>query len=399
MSEQSIIAIENRYMANVYARRPVVIVKGKGATVWDINGKEYVDCMGGYGVCLVGHSNPKVIDAIKKQVEKLITFHGSFYNDARAELLTKLVTIAPKGLDKIFFSNSGAEAVECAIKLARKHTGKKEIIAMMRGFHGKTMGALSATWDEKYKKAFEPLLPGFKHVPYGKLEKVEEAITDQTAAVLVEPVQGEGGIHVPPDEYLPRLRDLCNDKKVLLIFDEVQTGLGRTGKMFACQHWNVTPDVMCLAKGVASGIPMGVTIAKEEVMTSLGLGEHTTTLGGNALACAAASATLDFIINEKLPEKAATLGKYFKDSLSKLGSTYKIVRETRGLGLMLGMELRFECREVIFKALDQGAIILDAGRNVLRFLPPLVIEKEQIDKAISILDKSLAEEEHAKIRS
>ena len=215
MSEQSIIAIENRYMANVYARRPVVIVKGKGATVWDIKGKEYVDCMSGYGVCLVGHSNPKVIDAIKKQVEKLITFHGSFYNDARAELLTKLVTIAPKGLDKIFFSNSGAEAVECAIKLARKHTGKKEIIAMMRGFHGKTMGALSATWDEKYKKAFEPLLPGFKHVPYGKLEKVEEAITDQTAAVLVEPVQGEGGIHVPPDDYLPRLRDLCNDKKVL----------------------------------------------------------------------------------------------------------------------------------------------------------------------------------------
>jgi len=399
MSEQSIIAIENQYMANVYAKRPVVIVSGKDATVWDINGKEYVDCMGGYGVCLVGHSNLKVIEAIKKQVERLITFHCSFYNDVRAELLQKLIKIAPRGLDKFFFSNSGAEAVECAIKVARKYTGKKEIISMMRGFHGKTMGALSATWDEKYRKGFEPLLPGFKHVPYGKLEKVEEAITNQTAAVLVEPVQGEGGIHVPPNDYLPGLRNLCNDKKVLLIFDEVQAGLGRTGKMFAGQHWNVTPDVMCLAKGVAGGIPMGVTMARGEVMASLGMGEHTTTLGGNALACAAASATLDFIVNEKLPERAATLGKYFKDSLSELGGKYKIVREIRGLGLMLGMELRFECRDVIFKALDQGVIILDAGRNVLRFLPPLVIEREQIDKVISVLDRLLADEEHAKLRS
>lgn len=399
MSEQSIIDIENRYMANVYAKRPTVIVRGKGATVWDINGKEYVDCMGGYGVCLVGHSNPKVIEAVKRQVERLITFHGSFYNDVRAELLQKLIKTAPRGLDKVFFSNSGTEAVECAIKLARKYTSKKEIIAMMRGFHGKTMGALSATWDAKYRKAFEPLLPGFKHVPYGKLEKVEEAITDQTAAVLVEPVQGEGGIHVPPNDYIPGLRDLCNDKKVLLIFDEVQAGLGRTGKMFACQHWKVTPDVMCLAKGVASGIPMGVTMAKDEVMSSFGMGEHTTTLGGNALACAAASATLDFIVNEKLPERAAALGKYFKDNLSELGGKYKIVREIRGLGLMLGMELRFECREVILKSLDHGVIILDAGRNVLRFLPPLVIEREQIEEVTRVLDKLLADEEHAKLRS
>ena len=386
-------------MANVYAKKPLIIVKGKGAIVWDIDGKEYIDCMSGYGVVLVGHSNPQVIEAINKQVEKLITFHGSFYNDLRAGLVKKIVEIAPEELNRVFFSNSGAEAVEAAIKLARKYTGKKEIIAMVRGFHGKTMGALSATWNEKYKKGFEPLLPGFKHVPYGRAEKVREAITDQTAAVIVEPVQGEGGVYIPPDDYLPALRELCTEKNVLLIVDEVQTGLGRTGKMFACQHWNVNPDVMCLAKGIASGIPMGATMTKEEIMACLGIGEHTTTLGGNALACAAASATIDYIINEKLPERAAATGKYFKDELDTLGRKYKIVREVRGLGLMLGMELRFEVRDILFKALDHGVIILDAGRNVLRFLPPLIIEKPQVDKVVSVLDKLLAEEEHVKIRS
>jgi len=397
--KEDIIDIENRHMANVYAKKPLIIVKGKGAIVWDIDGKEYIDCMSGYGVVLVGHSNPQVIEAINKQVEKLITFHGSFYNDLRAGLVKKIVEIAPEELNRVFFSNSGAEAVEAAIKLARKYTGKKEIIAMVRGFHGKTMGALSATWNEKYKKGFEPLLPGFKHVPYGRAEKVREAITDQTAAVIVEPVQGEGGVYIPPDDYLPALRELCTEKNVLLIVDEVQTGLGRTGKMFACQHWNVNPDVMCLAKGIASGIPMGATMTKEEIMACLGIGEHTTTLGGNALACAAASATIDYIINEKLPERAAATGKYFKDELDTLGRKYKLVREVRGLGLMLGMELRFEVRDILFKALDHGVIILDAGRNVLRFLPPLIIEKPQVDKVVSVLDKLLAEEEHVKIRS
>lgn len=398
MSSKDLIEIENRYMANVYAKRPIVIVKGKGAVVWDNEGKEYIDCMGGYGVCIVGHAHPKVVEAIKRQAEKLITCHGSLYNDVRAQLLQKLAGIMPSGLDKFFFSNSGSESVECAIKLARKYTGKSEIIATMRGYHGKTIGALSATWDEKYRGGFGPLMPDVKHVPFGNIEKAKETITDKTAAILVEPIQGEGGVRVPPDNYLPQLRELCDEKDILLVLDEVQTGFGRTGKMFACQHWNVTPDVMCLAKAVAGGVPMGVTAAKNEIMSSLTVGEHSSTFGGNALSCAAASAAIDVIVNEKLPERAAELGEYFKGKLSELGKESKIVREVRGLGLMLGMELRFDCKDIIFEALDQGVILLDAGVNVLRFLPPLVIEKKQIDTVAVILEKLLEKQEHDKLR-
>ena len=396
MNEYDIINFENRLMANVFAKRPVVIVRGKGALVWDIKGKEYIDCMGSYGVALLGHSHPKVVEAVCKQAETLISCHASLYNTKRTEFLQKLMSITPKGLNKAFLSNSGAEAVECAIKLARKFTGKPEIIAMMGGFHGKTMGALSATWDKKYRQPFQPLVPEFKHVPPDNLEKLTEAVTDKTAAVLLEPIRGEGGVRVPPDEFLPGVRELCDEKNVLLILDEVQTSFGRTGKMFGCEHWGVTPDVMCLAKPFAGGLPIGITVAKEPIMSSLKIGEHSSTFSGSPLVCAAACAAIDVLLKEKLADRAAALGGYFKAKLEDLQAKYKIVKEVRGLGLMLGVELRYDVLNIIFKATDRGVLILDAGRNVLRFLPPLVIEKEQIDKTISILDTVIKEEENAR---
>jgi acetylornithine/LysW-gamma-L-lysine aminotransferase len=300
-------------------------------------------------------------------------------------------------LDKAFLSNSGAEAVECAIKLARKFSGKPEIIAMMGAFHGKTMGALSATWDKKYREPFQPLVPEFKHVSPDNLEKVREAITDKTAAILVEPIRGEGGIRIPPDGFLQGLRETCDEKNVLLIFDEVQTGFGRTGKLFACEHWSVIPDVMCLAKPVAGGLPIGVTVAKENVMSSLKVGEHSTTFSGSPLVCAAACAAIDVLSEEKLPERAASLGGYFKAKLEDMQTRHKIIKEVRGLGLMIGVELRFDVLNILLKTMSRGVLILDAGRNVLRFLPPLVIEKEQIDKALSVLDSVLGEEENARL--
>ncbi|MEM2850947.1 MAG: aspartate aminotransferase family protein, partial [Candidatus Bathyarchaeia archaeon] len=298
MNEKTIIETEDAHTAHVYQKFNLVIEKGSGAILWDINGKRYIDCMGGYGVSLVGHCHPRVVEAIHNQVEKLITCHGSLYNKTRVELLERLVKISPRGLEKIYLCNSGAEAVECAIKLARKHTGKNEIIAFTGSYHGKTLGALSATWNPKYREPFEPLVPGFKFVPFGKIEKVDEAISEKTAAILIEPIQGESGIHVPPNGFLEALRKLCNEREILLIFDEVQSGLGRTGKMWASEHWGVVPDVMCVAKGIAGGIPMGATLATADIMSSLKMGEHTSTFGGNPLACAAASATIDVILEE-----------------------------------------------------------------------------------------------------
>jgi acetylornithine/LysW-gamma-L-lysine aminotransferase len=268
---------------------------------------------------------------------------------------------------------------------------------MMGAFHGKTMGALSATWDKKYREPFQPLVPEFKHVSPDNLEKVREAITDKTAAILVEPIRGEGGIRIPPDGFLQGLRKICDEKNVLLIFDEVQTGFGRTGKLFACEHWGVIPDVMCLAKPVAGGLPIGVTIAKENVMSSLKVGEHSTTFSGSPLVCAAACATIDVLLEEKLPERAASLGRYFKTKLEEMQTRHKIIKEVRGLGLMIGVELRFDVLNILLKTMDKGVLILDAGRNVLRFLPPLVIEKEQIDKTLSVLDSVLGEEENARL--
>ena len=385
--------IETRFTANVFSKRPFILTKGKGALVWDINGKEYVDCSTSYGVALLGHCHPKVVAAIKAQAEQLITCHGCYYNDKRAEFVEKLVNITPKGLDKVFLSNSGAESVECAIKLARKYTGKPEIIALMGAFHGKTMGALSATWDKKYREPFMPLVPEIKHVAPDNADKIHEAISSKTAAVLMEPIRGESGVRVPPDGYLQEVREICDEKNVLLILDEVQTSFGRTGKLFCCQNWGVTPDVMCLAKPFAGGLPIGITVAKENIMSAFKVGEHSTTFSGSPLVCAAGCAAIDALIDENLTERAAEMGKYFKAELERLQAKHKIIKEVRGLGLMLGMELRYDVLNVILKAAANGVLVLDAGRTVVRLLPPLVINKEQIDRAVNVLDEVLGEEE------
>ncbi len=314
----NVVEIEDEHGPQSYQKFPVTIVRGAGAEVWDDSGQKYIDCMGGYGVAIVGHCNPDVVAAIKAQSEKLITCHSSFYNDARAEFLEKLTTRAPKGLDAAFLSNSGAEANEVAIKLAKKFTGKKKIIAMKGGFHGKTAAALSATWNKKYKEPFEPLVPGFKHVEFGSLAELEAAVDEDTSAVLLEPIQGEGGIIIPPEGYLKGVRELCDRKGILLMADEIQTGLGRTGKLWALENWGVVPDVMTLAKGLAGGVPIGATVARKEVLHSLKKGEQSSTFGGNPLACAAGTATLDYISKQDLPCQAASKGRSFQEKLKAL---------------------------------------------------------------------------------
>lgn len=394
MNEKEVIYIDNRYLANVFSKKQIVITRGKGAILWDINGKEYIDCASSYGVGALGHCHPKIVAAIKSQVEQLITCHSCYYNDKRAEFIEKLVKITPEGLDKAFLSNSGAETVECAIKLARKATGKQEVIALMGAYHGKTMGALSLTWDKKYRDPFMPLVPEIKHVPADNIDKLREAITEKTAAVIMEPIRGEGGIRVPQDGYLQKVREICNQKGVLLIFDEVQTGFGRTGKLFGCQNWGVKPDIMCLAKPFAGGLPIGITIATESIMSTFKIGEHSTTFSGSPLVCAAGCAAIDALLEEKLAEKAELNGKYFKTKLEALIAKHKIVKEVRGLGLMLGMELRYDVYGVILKAIQKGVLVIDAGRTVIRLLPPLVITKEQIDRVVAVLDEALGEEEN-----
>ncbi len=384
-------------MANVYAKKPITISHGSGAVVYDAAGREYIDCAGGYGTCIVGHAHPKVVSAIAEQAKRLIACHGSTYNETRSQLLQRISQIAPKGLERAYLGNSGAEAIELAIKLSRKFTGRREVVAMMGAFHGKTLGALSATWDKKYRQAFEPLQPEFVHVPFGNLEKAKEAVTKRTAAVLVEPVQGEGGIKPPPDDYLRGLRDLASDNGALLAMDEVQTGFGRTGKLFACEHWKAIPDILCFAKGVASGLPIGITLARDDVMACLKVGEHTSTYGGNPVASAAASATIDVLLGERLVENAADVGNYLKAKLTALRGSHNIVRDVRGLGLMLAFESRFDVLNVLLSSLEMGVLMLDAGRNVVRFLPPLVLNKRQVDRVATVLDSVLQRDENERL--
>ena len=384
---------EDNHLATLYQRFPVNLARGKGARVWDTAGKEYIDCMGGYGVALVGHCNDRVVNAIKKQADTLITAHMSVYNETRLKFMDKMATIAPTGLSKMFFTNSGAESVEAALKFARKYSGKPGVIAMNGGYHGKTFGALSVTYNEKYRKSFMPLLDGVKFAPYSDPAKLEEAIDDTIGAVILEPIQGETGIIVPPDDLLPKIREICNRRNLVLIYDEIQAGLGRTGKMWAGQNWNTTPDIMCLAKGIAGGIPMGLVLAKPEVMDAMKLGEHSSTFGGSPIACAAGTATLEALTDDKLVENAAKVGKYFKENLNRLKEKHKIVREVRGLGMMLAVELRFEVKDVLFDGIRNGLLMLYSGRNIIRLLPPLVMDETTVSRAVDIMDAVLTSEE------
>jgi LysW-gamma-L-lysine/LysW-L-ornithine aminotransferase len=384
---------EDQYLANLYQRFPVNISCGKDAKLWDTSGKEYIDCMGGYGVAVVGHCNDRIVQAVKEQAEKLIVCHMSLYNDTRLKFLQKLSRLAPKGITNTSFSNSGAEAVEAALKFSRKYTGKKGIIAMNGAYHGKTFGALSVTHNEKYRKSFMPLLEGVKFVPYGDPSKIEEAIDGNIGTVILEPIQGETGIFVPIDGFIQSVREICNRHNLVLIFDEIQTGLGRTGKIWAGQNWDTTPDIMCLAKGIAGGIPMGLTLVKPEILETMKVGEHSSTFAGNPLACAAGSATLDALIEDKLVENALKTGKYFKDGLLMLKDKHKIIREVRGLGMMLAVELRFDVKDILFDGIRNGLLMLYSGRNIIRLLPPLVMDEKTVSHTLEIMDKLLAKEE------
>lgn len=387
---------EDNYLGNLYQRFPINISKGKGATVWDVSGKEYIDCMGGYGVALIGHCNDRVVNAIKKQSEKLITCHMSLYNNVRLEFLEKISKISPKKLSKVFFSNSGAESTESALKFSRKFTGKSGIIAMSGGYHGKTFGALSVTHNEKYRKSFQPLLEGVKFVPYSNPSKIEESLDTSIGTVIIEPIQGETGIIVPSDGVLQQIRKICDQNDLVLIFDEIQTGLGRTGRMWAGEHWSTTPDIMCLAKGIAGGLPMGLTLCKPEILDAMKVGEHSSTFAGNPLSCSAGIATIESIIEESLVENAAKIGNIFKNGLFQLKENHRIVRDVRGLGLMLALELRFDIKDILFDGIKEGLLMLYSGRNIIRLLPPLVLDDVKVAKTLSIMDKLLTKEEERK---
>jgi len=396
MNDEQIIALEDKYLANTYSKLPLVAMKGKGAILWDTKGNEYIDCASGYGVALVGHCNPKVIEAIKNQSELLLTCHCSVYNEVRANFLNRLISISPTSLNRVFLSNSGAESVESAIKIARKHTRRSGIVAMTGSYHGKTIGALSATWTPRYRTPFEPLLPGVTFTPFGDVEKIREAISGNTAAVIIEPIQGETGIKPVPDGFLKEIQEICEKHGSLMIFDEIQTGFGRTGKMWASQHWEIEPDIMCASKAIAGGLPMGITLARDDVMSSMSIGDLSTTFGGNPLSCAAALAVINYILDEKLVERAEVNGTFFKKGLECLAKKYDVAREARGLGLMLALEMRFDIRNIILEALKEKVLLLYSGRNIIRFLPSLVINKSQIQKVLDVLNILLEKEETTK---
>ncbi len=384
---------EDQYMGNLYQRFPVTVEKGKGAHVWDVNGKEYIDCMGGYGVALVGHQNQRVNNAIKEQVDKIITVHSSFYNKTREEFLKTLIGLAPKGLTQVHLNNSGAEAVEAAIKFARKFTGKKGMVAMKGSYHGKSFGALSLTFNPKYKKAFQPLVEKVSFASFGDIESLRSVIDDDTAFVILEPIQGESGIIVAPDGFLQEVRKLCDEKGILLIFDEIQAGLGRTGRLWACDHWDTAPDILCLAKGIAGGIPMGATLVRSDILSAMNKGEHSSTFGGNPISCAAGIAALKSITEDGLIENAEKMGKIFREGLEKLKEKHSMIREIRGKGLMIGVEMKFEVKDILMGLIREGVLMLYSGRNILRILPPLVISEEDITKVLHALDSILTEEE------
>lgn len=384
---------EDDYMGNLYQRFPVTIEKGVGAHVWDIDGKEYIDCMGGYGVAIVGHQNKRVVKAIKEQVDKIITVHSSLYNKTREEFLKTLISLAPKGLTQVHLNNSGAEAVEAAIKFSRKFTGKKGMVAMKGSYHGKSFGALSITFNPKYKKPFEPLVEKVSFASFGDIESLRSTIDEDTAFVILEPVQGESGINVAPEGFLQDVRKLCDEKGILLIFDEIQAGLGRTGRLWACDHWNTAPDILCLAKGIAGGVPMGVTLTRPDILASMSKGEHSSTFGGNALSCAAGIATLHALTQDGLIENSDKMGKLFREGLQKLKEKHTMIREIRGMGLMIGVEMKFEVKDILMGLIKEGVLMLYSGRNILRILPPLVITKEDITKVLEALDRVLTKEE------
>jgi len=386
MNSQQIIDIENKHTSGVYAKQSLTIVRGQGASLFDADGVEYLDCSSGHGVANLGHAHPKVAEALYKQANTLVTLFETFPNDQRAMLMEK-VTALMSGMERVFFCNSGTEAVEAAFKFARISTGRKNIIAAMRAFHGRTFGSLSATFNKKYREGFEPLLPGVSHVAFNNVEALAKVVNEETAAVILEVVQGEGGVYPASAEYIQAARRICDERGALLIVDEIQTGFGRTGKMFAVQHFGVTPDLLTCAKSLAGGVPMGAVLIGANVK-NLTPGVHGSTFGGNPLSCAAGNAALDVIIGDDLPGQAAAKGTYLMEKLKQIQSPN--IREVRGMGLMIGIEMKQKVTPYL-KALQEKRIIaLNAGMTVIRLLPPLVISYEQLDRVAEVLAEVLS---------
>jgi LysW-gamma-L-lysine/LysW-L-ornithine aminotransferase len=386
---QDIIEIENKHTSGTYAKQPIVIVRGQGASLFDMDGVEYLDCSSGHGVANLGHAHPKIAEALYKQASTLITLFETFPNDKRAELMEKITSLVD-GLDRVFFCNSGTESVEAAFKFARISTGRKNIVAAMRAFHGRTYGSLSATFNKKYREGFEPLVPGFSHVAFNNIEALGKAVTDETAAVILEVVQGEGGVYPANMAYMQAARRICDERGALLIVDEIQTGFGRTGRMFAIQHYGVMPDLLTCAKSLAGGVPMGAVLIGRSVK-NLTPGVHGSTFGGNPLSCAAAVAALNVLEEEDLPAQTEAKGKYLIDKLKNIRSSN--IREVRGLGLMIGIEMKQKVAPYIKILQEKRVIALNAGMTVIRLLPPLVISYEQIDHLVNVLTEVLAVEQ------
>lgn len=387
---QNIINTADKVIAKTYKRFPIVITKGKGCNLWDIEGKKYMDFVSGIAVCNLGHSHPKVSAALSKQADVLLHVSNLYYTEPQTDLAYRLTENS--FADRVFFCNSGAEANEAAIKLARKYfkdKGESEryrIVTMEKSFHGRTMATLSATGQDKIKKGFEPLLEGFDHIPFNDIDALRKSIGPSTCAVLLEPIQGEGGVRCPDPDYLKAVRRLCDETGVLLIFDEIQTGMGRTGKFFAYEHFGIEPDIMTLAKALANGLPIGAMLASEEVAEAFGPGAHASTFGGTPIITAASIQVVKVLLEENLIHRCAKMGAYFKERLSGLKSKHESIVDVRGMGLLLGMKLKIEGDAIVNSCMEKGFLINCIQGNILRFIPPLIVEKEEIDALIACLD-------------
>jgi len=391
MKTKNLIEKSNKYLAQTYGRFPIALVKGKGMKVWDTNGKEYLDFVSGLAVCNLGHCPEAVVKAIKNQAETLMHVSNLYHIKPQIELAEALVE--KSFADKAFFCNSGAEANEAAIKLARKYyhdrkEEKYEIITMKNSFHGRTMATISATGQTKVQNGFNPLLEGFKFVPFNDINAVKEAISTKTCAILLEPIQGEGGVNIPDVNYLKSVRDLCDQMDLLLIVDEVQTGMGRTGQLFAYQHYGIEPDIMTLAKGLAGGVAIGAMLARDKVIKSFGPGSHAATFGGNPLAAAAGLAAIKVLANEEFLSHVDEMGSYFLKKLSDFKKRYPSIKDVRGKGLMIAMEMDFPSNKIVDYCMNKGVLINCIQGNILRFLPPLVAQKDEIDYLTRVLEQS-----------
>jgi len=392
MNTADIKAMNDAHVINTYGARKIALVRGEGTRLWDAQGRQYLDCFAGIAVCNLGHCHPAVTAAITEQAKTLVHVSNLYYIEPQAQLAKELCDHS--FADRWFFANCGATANEAAIKLARRYwseqgTPKPEIVTATDSFHGRTMATITATGQPKYHEGFTPMLPGIRYAPYDDVDALTQAITPETGAIMLEPIQGEGGVRVPAPDYLAKVRRLCDDRNILLILDEVQTGMGRTGRLFAYEHFGVTPDIITLAKALGNGVPIGAMGCAEEVAKGFAVGSHATTFGGNPLCSAAALATIREITKPGFLDNAARLGEYFMNGLNALVGKHAFVKEVRGKGLMIGVEMQDKAMPIVQGMIDKGVICGPAGPNVLRFLPALIITEQEIDKVIQTLDDVL----------